>query len=963
MNYYQKYIKYKEKYLYLKRSLQYEQTGGDVPGVSILANINLFGADMEKLLNPLHGFILINTNVIENYYKFYIPNDHFFKQFMNLTFYEVASITRPTNHLMSDDITTKDFGILLGFLYCAKNLNIEEKISTTIKKLRRINIDLFNFIQNFKDSGEQTKIKYDLCVEKTKQQIEENKALIYKLNKVHLIINSKLRPFYYKKMIETDMKEEYFHVLLAVVWWKANDKAGIKEYYLGINHIFDYLNQLLNLKIELVNIPLEYENDIYYDDELNDYRADNYTQALAISYTIGKGALKIFNYERSKYEGISFPDCGETILRNFFNILLFENGRFDMSILEILNPSEKLKEYYRIFNNINLQVSTDRVEFLNQKLNARDAWSFIVSKLENVSYINNNCDIGIGLNKDKSKSNMLEVIGHLLKDVNMWDDLEKKIKEINSSNEITIELNKNAIGKIKLSNKNGEYEFLFMDYHYDIVKKETYKRTLFTNLTEKEIKTTKVIQNIIPHEEQYFLNIKYTEDLLKDFIINNIVIPSGYYYLVLLYFKSKYITMNFAVNLNKTNLSLYNLSSLGITYDNSGFYNLENIVELNNLMVKDYSKLINLKKITFGKNYNELDHNILSSLTNLTHLSFGYDFDRPVDNLPPTLTHLVFGYNFNQAVDKLPSALTHLTFGYYFNQPVDKLPSALTHLTFGHYFNQPVDKLPSALTHLTFGHYFNQSVDKLPSNLIHLTFGNDFNQSVDKLPSNLIHLTFGEKFNKIVYNLPPLLTHLTFGNKFNKKINNLPPLLTHLILGTDFNHDIKNLPKFMTSLTFGDKFNQFIGHQDCDDVDCPRNLPRCLTQLTLKKYFKKNINKLPSSITHLTLENCEPTQKITTIYNNLIYLYTDNYLDFDFCPNLKELSFRLKNTKIKNYISKSVEVLNIHFFDTIKYMPTIINDEYIMEIPPHIKEIKVDDMKSISLLKNIPAECKITLVE
>jgi hypothetical protein len=105
--YYEKYLKYKEKYLSLKNRLKISQTGGDmVRDVSLLKNINFFKCprsyqpytkdmiensykskedylddrsyltlqDVYNLLSDhlclVHGFIWNNTGLIKNYYKF-----------------------------------------------------------------------------------------------------------------------------------------------------------------------------------------------------------------------------------------------------------------------------------------------------------------------------------------------------------------------------------------------------------------------------------------------------------------------------------------------------------------------------------------------------------------------------------------------------------------------------------------------------------------------------------------------------------------------------------------------------------------------------------------------------------------------------------------------------------------------------------------------------------------------------
>ena len=67
-NYYSKYIKYKNKYLYLKNInniITNQQIGGDKPSVFSTKKINIIEYDT---LNPFNGFIWFSSNLIRNYY-------------------------------------------------------------------------------------------------------------------------------------------------------------------------------------------------------------------------------------------------------------------------------------------------------------------------------------------------------------------------------------------------------------------------------------------------------------------------------------------------------------------------------------------------------------------------------------------------------------------------------------------------------------------------------------------------------------------------------------------------------------------------------------------------------------------------------------------------------------------------------------------------------------------------------
>lgn len=71
---------------------------------------------------------------------------------------------------------------------------------------------------------------------------------------------------------------------------------------------------------------------------------------------------------------------------------------------------------------------------------------------------------------------------------------------------------------------------------------------------------------------------------------------------------------------------------------------------------------------------------------------------------------------------------------------------------------------------------------------------------------------------------------------------NLPTNLQYLTLGHCFNLPIDTLPNNLTHLTLGNKFNQPVN-----------NLPKSLTHLTLGHNFNYPIDKLPDTLIHLTL--------------------------------------------------------------------------------------------------------------
>jgi hypothetical protein len=67
MDYYNKYLKYKNKYIELKNLSQIKQKGGDVPYITNINKINrITDIDMEQHLNPIYGCIVHESGFISN---------------------------------------------------------------------------------------------------------------------------------------------------------------------------------------------------------------------------------------------------------------------------------------------------------------------------------------------------------------------------------------------------------------------------------------------------------------------------------------------------------------------------------------------------------------------------------------------------------------------------------------------------------------------------------------------------------------------------------------------------------------------------------------------------------------------------------------------------------------------------------------------------------------------------------
>ncbi len=187
---------------------------------------------------------------------------------------------------------------------------------------------------------------------------------------------------------------------------------------------------------------------------------------------------------------------------------------------------------------------------------------------------------------------------------------------------------------------------------------------------------------------------------------------------------------------------LINLTSLNLDGDfNQPLGNsLFSLINLNSLKLLHFnqslgdslSKLTNLTNLTFGYSFNQPLGDSLFSLTNLTSLNLDGKLNEPLgDSLKKliNLRNLRLGNEFNQhlgdSLSKLTN-LTSLTFGYFFNKPfgnsLEKLTN-LTSLTLEDNFNQPLgDSLKNLinLTNIQFGEDFDQSLVEPLSGLTNL---------------------------------------------------------------------------------------------------------------------------------------------------------------------------------------------------------------------------------------------------
>jgi hypothetical protein len=402
MNFYEKYIKYKKKYLNYKKTLQF---GGGKPLNNIIKNINLFtNPDMEKYLNPIYGLFMCETDYIVYNYDLY--DKDFIKTNDSKIIHNISKrlpeTIKPLDEIMGN-AKPIDIGRYIALLYICKDN--EDFISYGREK--KI---IFGKINKSKEkyNSVRDKINIDAC----DKDIE--KLTIF-INTIKLI----------KKNIEFNTKERIdFYILLYCLWWITNNKTGIEEYYVGINEVFDIVNKYLEEKhIKKIIIPSDFKCNIFTNDDILK-KPNNDSFELCIFKITER--FKIFDQEKSSNlcsPKFTYSDCGETTARNLINLICFKDNKFDIKILKSFCAINELIEYYTTFNNFGSQSSTDIITIYNEKLSSRDAWSKLILNFANTDLILRQecpCDkskrfeLNSGLSFNYKKKNFLQLIKYLL---------------------------------------------------------------------------------------------------------------------------------------------------------------------------------------------------------------------------------------------------------------------------------------------------------------------------------------------------------------------------------------------------------------------------------------------------------------------------------------------------------------------------------------------------------------------
>ncbi len=433
----------------------------------------------KQYLSPLCGAMIWNSGYVKNLYEYGDDNDPLVKLTQKLFYLQHDQVTFGPTTLPTNLATYFDEELIGKIINALENNGNVKAILTDFldqedvqKKLEQHKNKLENEKQlleeELKELLEQKEKSEELKeirkkIKSYKEKIRDKNKNIRRLKTESIAIS--LATLINKANDATKKDNSIFTVydiLLAMLWRKANSKQDYQKYFEQLDQSFFTNKEIINENNWLDNSG-EYKE--YTKDEIEELKAtDNPTNLSLEDFIIYQKFSAVTKFPplvkgtNVSYKGDNFPDCGETSLRNFFNVLLYdpETQSFNIEILRNLGLSDnsKLVKFYKKYPGISNLESHNENDPNN---NAYDDWAAIVSEIPDVIYRNENiCNIS---GKGGIK-NMYVILGRLLgiKDFD-FDKLEEKLEEQN------INLSWSAEKDIQTNNNDNTIDFELGDYY------------------------------------------------------------------------------------------------------------------------------------------------------------------------------------------------------------------------------------------------------------------------------------------------------------------------------------------------------------------------------------------------------------------------------------------------------------------------------------------------------------------
>ena len=136
---------------------------------------------------------------------------------------------------------------------------------------------------------------------------------------------------------------EFFSLFLSIFWFKAEGKEDVYKYYDGVNSIFEQSRVILQNESDFPIIEVNqvtssiHQNEQFQNELISKFRKFN-------------SKINLENFTSSNYGDQSFPDCGETTLRNFVKIISMNiENEIDFNLLNRYGASDNLIKYFEIY--------------------------------------------------------------------------------------------------------------------------------------------------------------------------------------------------------------------------------------------------------------------------------------------------------------------------------------------------------------------------------------------------------------------------------------------------------------------------------------------------------------------------------------------------------------------------------------------------------------------------------------
>jgi hypothetical protein len=393
--------------------------GGARPSLEIIKGLNLLDQSFEKYLDPFIGCAYVEMNMVDALYNvFKIPiNEPILDKYktqhhrlINLLFKNVFEKVVPI-HTLADNgrLSIEELSKFMVIRYLwtifdPSAIKIYERMMKEKAQLKR-SITQINDNKQLEQINPEKYKKLINQKEKLETSINTHfQSLITifgkdRIDHIHNIMvdstNTYLKPIQQFIPLGSPMNMYCFHLLSALLWWKCSMKSDYLKYYQTIKPYIDIF-----LPTHKFIIPDDFETVQYTEEDrhLKVFR-DPYELFYSCYMKYRKQnqypTIKLILYGSVPFDGIPqpFSDCGETTLRNFIRLFIFDHTTktYDLSLLERWGAIPKIIEFFTEYN-----------EELQNTDEARKSWALITSGRDDIIYnIQNKCDMSATFDNHK----------------------------------------------------------------------------------------------------------------------------------------------------------------------------------------------------------------------------------------------------------------------------------------------------------------------------------------------------------------------------------------------------------------------------------------------------------------------------------------------------------------------------------------------------------------------------------